>query len=563
MTAPALKLVLCWHMHQPQYRHAIEGRYLKPWTWLHGIKDYADMAAHLESVPGARAVVNFSSVLLVQLEDYAARIARWRIEALPIGDSLLDALGGGPPDGAAAQLAVTEACLHAHDAHMIAAFPSFAGLHAEARQAVAEGRPLDEAAFYDLVAWYHLAWTGESLRREHPLLRKLMQKSRAFSRDDGRELLVLIGNVLRELLPRYRRLAESGAIELSMTPHGHPILPLLVDLGVARDAMPDVSLPGVRYPGGMERCRWHLERAVGEFERHFGHRPAGCWPSEGGVSEEILDLLAESGFDWTATGTIVLRNSIGRAAETAHFSAWRPGDGSPGDPRRLTCFFRDDDLSDRIGFRYSSWAAEHAVDDFIARLEAVRRNWRGSEPPVVSMIMDGENAWEHYPYNAWYFLQHLYSALARHEHIDLTTYRDLLSAGLATERLPRLIAGSWVHGDFSVWIGDPQKNRAWELLVAAKTAVDRALSNPDLGATAKAAIVDQLAVCESSDWFWWLGRDNRPEDSVDFDSLFRSHLEALYRLLGEPLPDHLEPIAASSSRPDTAGEGGAMRRAGR
>ena len=559
MTAPSLRLVLCWHMHQPQYRHAVEDCYLKPWTWLHGIKDYADMAAHLESVPGAKAVVNFSSVLLAQLEDYCARIARWRIEGLPIGDPLLDALGGGPPATTAEQLAVTESCLHAHAAHMIAAFPPFSELHSEARAAVAGRRPLDADTFYDLVTWYHLAWTGESLRREHPLLRTLMQKGRAFDRDDGRELLTLIGNVLGDLVPRYRRLADSGVIELSLTPHGHPILPLLVDLGVAREAMPDVPLPDARYPGGLERCHWHIARAVAEFERHFGRRPAGCWPSEGGVSQEVLGLLAESGFEWTATGTNVLRNSIGRAAEQAHFSTWRFGSAA----HPVTCFFRDDELSDRIGFRYSTWAAEHAVDDFIARLEAVRRQWRGPEAPVVSMIMDGENAWEHYPYNAWYFLQHLYSTLARHEHIELTTYRDVLSSGITAEHLPRLVAGSWVYGDFSVWIGDPQKNRAWELLAAAKTAADRMLSNPGLSGSAREAILEQLAVCEGSDWFWWLGRDNRPEDSVDFDNLFRTHLEALYQLLGEPLPHHIEPIAPPPGKRPVAGAGGSMRRADR
>lgn len=563
MTTPVLSLVLCWHMHQPQYRHAIDGRYLKPWTWLHGIKDYADMAAHLESVPGARAVVNFSSILLMQLEDCAARIARWRMEGLPVGDPLLDALGGRLPESADEKLAITEACLHAHKSHMIEAFPLFTELHAQAREAVANDRLLDDATLYDLVTWYHLAWTGESLRREHPLLRTLLQRAGAFSRDDGRELLILIGNVLADIVPRYRRLAENGTVELSMTPHGHPILPLLVDLGVAREALPDVPLPGVRYPGGLERCRWHIARAIAEFERHFGHRPAGCWPSEGGVSEEILSLLAESGFAWTATGTNVLRNSIGRAADTAHFSAWRLAAGPERVGQGTTCFFRDDELSDRIGFRYSTWAAEHAVDDFIARVEAVRRNWRGTGAPVVSMIMDGENAWEHYPYNAWYFLQHLYSALARHTHIELTTYRDLLAGGLAAERLPRLIAGSWVYGDFSVWIGDRQKNRAWELLTAAKGTADRVLSNPGLSGDARDAILEQLAVCEGSDWFWWLGRDNRPEDSIEFDDLFRTHLEALYGLLGEPLPDDLGPITPPSTETATAGEGGTMRRAGR
>jgi len=69
-----LKVVLCWHMHQPQYRDLINGRYSLPWTYLHAIKDYADMAAHIEAVPAARAVVNFAPLLLEQLDDYVRQI---------------------------------------------------------------------------------------------------------------------------------------------------------------------------------------------------------------------------------------------------------------------------------------------------------------------------------------------------------------------------------------------------------------------------------------------------------------------------------------------------------
>ena len=56
-------------MHQPQYRNLLTGRQLRPWAYLHGIKDYVDMAVHLESVPEACAVVNFSPVLLEQLDE--------------------------------------------------------------------------------------------------------------------------------------------------------------------------------------------------------------------------------------------------------------------------------------------------------------------------------------------------------------------------------------------------------------------------------------------------------------------------------------------------------------
>jgi alpha-amylase/alpha-mannosidase (GH57 family) len=557
MTDRKLQLVLCWHMHQPQYRDARDGSWRRPWTWLHGIKDYADMAAHLETVPGARAVVNFSTVLLEQLSAYAASIARWQQDGSAIGDPLLDALGGSVPYsglGDEKKLELAAACLHANKTHMIKAFPAYSALAVRARVAIEQDLPLDDARFRDLLVWYHLAWTGESLRREFPTLRGLLHKAEGFSDEDARQLLLVIGEVLANLIPRYRKLCETGCVELSLTPHAHPILPLLIDMESAREARPDVTLPDVRYPGGEARCRWHIERALALYERHFGLRPRGCWPSEGGVSEPVLPLLHEYGFEWTATGTNVLTNSIGKDAENAHFRIWRQSGTNS-----IACFFRDDELSDRIGFQYAQWGADAAVNDLVARLEGVRRDWKDSTPPVVSIIMDGENAWEHFPYNAWFFLQHLYSRLVAHPHVELTTFSALLDDEWGAGELPRLVAGSWVYGDFSVWIGDPQKNRAWELLCAAKTAVDRVFgSGRDVD---REAICEQLSVCEASDWFWWLGAGNTAKDSAEFDGLFREHLGVLYDMLGEAPPDELTfSVDAGDTR---ARAEGAMRRANR
>lgn len=557
MSAGKLQLVLCWHMHQPQYRNGIDGRYLKPWTWLHGIKDYADMAAHLETVPGAKAVVNFSTILLEQIADYAARIERWRREGEPIGDALLDALAGAAPETPLARRALTRACLHANRPHMIEAFPAYASLAARAESALAAETPLDEPAFRDLLVWYHLAWTGESMRREHALVGELMRQGGGFTIEAGRALLELIGRVLAGLVPRYRQLAEEGTVELSMTPHAHPIMPLLIDPRAALETIPDAPLPSTRYPGGRERCRWHIVRALELFDRHFGRRPQGCWPSEGGLSEDVLSLLDEAGFAWTATGTNVLRHSLGDGTEQAQFRRWQAARDRAGP----ALFFRDDALSDRIGFEYSTWDAAHAVEDFVARLEAIRREWSEPVPPVVSIIMDGENAWEHFPYNAWFFLQHLYSRLAAHPDIELTTFEALLRDGAPCAELPRLAAGSWVYGNFAIWIGDAEKNRAWELLAEAKNTVDRVLASRDLDPAARAAILEQLAVCEGSDWFWWLGGDNSAENRVDFDDLFRTQLTALYYRLGEPPPDSLAAgVAPQAARREAAGS---MRRASR
>ena len=70
-----LYLNLYWHMHQPDYRDYLTGEYVLPWTYLHAIKDYTDMAYHLEQNPRARASFNFVPVLLDQLEDYAEQFA--------------------------------------------------------------------------------------------------------------------------------------------------------------------------------------------------------------------------------------------------------------------------------------------------------------------------------------------------------------------------------------------------------------------------------------------------------------------------------------------------------
>lgn len=571
MQEPRLSLVLCWHMHQPQYRLASDGRYALPWTYLHGIKDYTDMAAHLEAVPGARAVVNFSPVLLAQLDDYAQRIERWARErdlrgagtrnpGDRIGDSLLDALVADRPPAGEERRQVLAACLKANETHMIRRFPRYEALADAARAELAGSGPtLDAGALGDLLVWYHLAWTGESVRAASPLIRDLQEKAAGFGLDERRALARHIGETLAEILPRYRRLAEEGRIELSVTPHTHPMLPLLIDFASAREALPESGLPAGRYPGGRERCRRQLERAVEVFERHFGFRPAGCWPSEGGVSDAALALLVEQGFRWAASGTNVLRHSL--RSELGHqlYRPWECRNVGEAGGAPIACFFRDDTLSDLIGFTYSHWEAADAIDDLVQHLERIRRSAPGGTSPAVSIIMDGENAWEHFPRNGHDFLRGLYERLVEHPFIEMTTCSDVLAASDALPVLEHVTAGSWVYGNFAVWVGHPAKNRAWEWLCEAKRAADAALADGALEPERAAALLEQLAVCEGSDWFWWYGEERAAEEIASFDALYRRHLKDLYALAGAPAPAALD---GPSEQPVFAVEdAGAMRRA--
>jgi alpha-amylase/alpha-mannosidase (GH57 family) len=415
---------------------------------------------------------------------------------------------------------------------------------------------LSDQYMADLLVWYHLAWLGETVRRNDTRVKRLMAKLHGYTLEDRRELLALIGELLGGVVARYRKLAETGQVELSVTPYAHPIIPLLLDTASVHEALPEAPLPSTgSYPGGRERALWHIEEGLRVFEHYFGFRPGGCWPSEGSLSEETLKLLAGAGFSWTASGETVLRNSLHRSEAGSHGCIHRPYrlDRLP-----LTCFFRDDGLSDLIGFTYADWHAEDAVNNLIHHLENVAAACRHEPNRVASIIMDGENAWEYYPENGYHFLSSLFRRLAEHPHIELTTFNRCLEDKIEAQTLKHLVAGSWVYGTFSTWIGDKDKNRAWDLLIEAKQAFDQVIGSGTLGADQRALAEHQLALCEGSDWFWWFG-DYNPADSVrDFDRLYRLQLTALYQSLGLESPAHLTDVLSSGGGEMEAG--GVMRR---
>ncbi|MGH8644701.1 MAG: glycoside hydrolase family 57 protein, partial [Gammaproteobacteria bacterium] len=463
MSAKAqLRLVLCWHMHQPCYLDPVRGEYLLPWAYLHAIKDYVDMAAHLESVAGTRAVVNFTPTLLEQIDDFATQTRALLQQGTPMQDPLLQALGSAAlPNAPNERIALVRACLRAQEERQTKRFVPYERLTRIAHRCLdsTEGALcLGDQYLADLLVWYHLVWLGETVRRSQGTAVRLMEKNQGFTSEDRRELLQLICELLSSVIGRYRRLAETGQIELSVTPYGHPIVPLLLNFETAREAIPEIALPAQHpYPGGEGRARWHIREALDCFRSHFGFAPRGCWPAEGGVCARTIELLREFGFSWVASGGGVLHHSLALSGEP-HGSRHQPYRLAKGGP---ACFFRDDGLSDLIGFSYAEWQAEAAVEDLIQHLLRIKAAEAGGRESVVCIIMDGENAWEHYPENGYDFLSSLYSGLVCHPEIELTTFSELLERGLPCIPLSRLVAGSWVYGTFSTWIGEPAKNQAW------------------------------------------------------------------------------------------------------
>ncbi len=149
------------------------------------------------------------------------------------------------------------------------------------------------------------------------------------------------------------------------------------------------------------------------------------------------------------------------------------------------------------------------------------------------------------------FLENLYQALSDNEQIKLVTVSEYLEQFPATETLPsdRLHSGSWVDGSFTTWIGDPAKNRAWDLLTEARTVL---ANHPEATEETNPAAWEALYAAEGSDWFWWFGEGHSSNQDAIFDQLFREHLYNIYQALDEPIPSSIRhPVEVHEAKLDS------------
>ncbi len=545
-----LYITILWHMHQPFYRDPERGEYLLPWTYLHAVKDYYDMAAIVDETPGARVVFNLVPSLLEQLADYADSTAidpyLARGEMAPADMSEED------------RLFILDNFFSANRQRMIEPNRRYLELLYLAGNGTKERkaerlRNFRDQDILDLQVWFFLSWTGMAARRRFPEFRELVARGRNFTPGDKALLFALQRKILEGIVPLYRKLHDEGKAELSISPHFHPILPLLCDIGRARTAMPRVNLPVARFRHP-EDARSQIMSAIESFERIFGFRPAGIWPSEGAVSDEALEIIADCGFKWAASDEGILSHSIsgglGDGREALYQSYSFAGNGDD-----LRLFFRDHALSDLIGFTYSQWETAKAVDDFLGRLNDIRRHAPGSR--VVSIILDGENAWEYYPDNGYDFLKRLYTRIAEAPGLEPATFSGLLTSTPPKECLSHVHPGSWINASYGIWVGHPEENLAWDMLEKAREAAVRQSprvaawlagdTNTGEGEETAREVCRSLYAAEGSDWFWWYGDDHFSPLSDRFDLLFRRCLMQVYRLLGMDVPPELfEPIKKES-----------------
>jgi alpha-amylase/alpha-mannosidase (GH57 family) len=534
------RVALLWHMHQPFYQDLVTGEHILPWVRLHALKDYWGMIALLREFPSVKCTFNLVPSLLVQVEAFANDQAKDRHLELGLkpADSLTDEERAYCLDN----------FFHAQRHRMIDPNPRYAELLAKRSNSSGLSARNTATQFSvedlrDLQVWHKLVWVDHFYFERDDRVRALVAKGRGFTEEDKLILREVELEILRQVVPEYRAAAARGQVELSTSPFYHPILPLLCDTEIYLKTHPQSRMPRERFRRPEDAVE-QLARAVELHERLFGRKPEGLWPSEGSVSDDMVPLVARAGFHWMATDEGILSKSLGRAFT-------RTGDGHVEQPELLyrayrvgqptksvAIGFRDHTLSDLIGFSYASWSADGAADDFVQRLvEAGRRFPRspGGEEPTIFVILDGENAWEHYDRQGRPFLRAVYQRLGSNP--ELTTVTMAEGCSTANELLRSVFPGSWINSDFYIWIGHADDHRAWTQLAEARRALDA--PPPGLPRESLAQAQEEMLIAEGSDWFWWYGDDHSSSHDLEFDELFRTHVRNVYRALDKPIPEEL------------------------
>ncbi len=540
-----LYVAFIWHQHQPLYKSRdihpdYGGQYRLPWARLHGTKDYLDLILFLDNYPELHQTVNLVPSLILQLEDYA--------DGSAIDPYLALTLTPAETLNRKQKQYILEHFFDANHHTMIDPHPRYRQLYEQKQH---EGiswclQNWKVEDYADLLAWHNLAWIDPIFWGDDEISGWL-EKGKGFNLSDRQRIYSKQKDIIFQIIPQHKKMQDEGQLEIITSPYTHPILPLLAHSQAGKIAVPNMTLPETAFQWEEDIAR-HLEKSWYFYQERFGMKPRGLWPSEQSVSPEILPYISKQGFKWLVSDEAVLgwslnhffhRDEIGNIYQPELL--YRPYKLNT-DYGDLAIVFRDHRLSDLIGFTYGSMKPDQAAADLVGHLEAINRNYQhhhNDQPWLVTIALDGENCWEFYEKDGKPFLESLYHRLAGETDIKLVTVSEFLDKFPPTATIDshKLHSGSWVDGNFTTWIGDRHKNKAWSYLLAARETLAK---HPEATEKNNPEAWEALYAAEGSDWFWWFGEPHHSNHDEIFDQLFREHLITIYKALNEPIPSYLK-----------------------
>lgn len=539
-----LSIAFYWHMHQPVYQLTPTGDYLMPWVRLHAVKDYLDMVLILEKFPKIKLNFNLVPVLLDSLIDYGendlhdihSRLTVTDVEDLTADDKEF----------------IINNFFDANFHSMILPSDEYNRLY-QKYQLNQENdiNMFSNQEYSDLMALFNLAWFDPIYKNMYPELKKLIKKGKGYTTEDRIKIIDIQRDIIKKIIPTYKKFSDEGKIEITTSPYYHPILPILLDIrGIKKSSETDL-------PSNLKMeldAKMQTKMALDRMEDIFGKRPRGIWPSEHCINSKELNLFKELGVDWTISDEGILSNSI-------NFEFVRDFRGYLEDPYHLlksykykddgvNIIFRDSVIPNLIGFEYPSHPAEGAANDLYDRIKVAQSKLLSSpdENHLITIAMDGENCWENYTSDGSTFLSTIYSLIENDPSLETVLISDYLDKD-TQKPLNKISSGSWVNRNFKLWIDEPLKNLAWTYLKQVRDDFSNYVKQNPLNPNIEAAR-RELFICEGSDWFWWYGEPNDSGRDNIFDYIFREHLKNIYLYLGLEVPQYLDtPLLSAITKP--------------
>lgn len=539
-----LSIAFYWHMHQPVYQLSPEGDYLMPWTRLHAVKDYLDMVTILDNFKDIKLNFNVVPVLLDAFIDYGEKglhDLHSRLTVTDIKDLTEDD-----------KEFILNNFFDSNYRTMILPYEEYNRLF-QKRQTMAEAdiSAFSEQEYSDLMALFNLAWFDPSYKNEYIALKKLFKKGKGYTLEDRQNIIEIQRDIIRRIIPAYRKYVEDGKIEITTSPYYHPILPILLDIGSIKIANKEGLPVDLKMPLD---AKMQTVAALDRIEELTGKRPRGIWPSEHCVSPKELDMFKEAGAEWSISDEGILSESI-------NFEFVRDFKGYLEEPYHLLksyeyknglkMVFRNSLFSNLIGFEYPNYDSVLAANDLYDRIKVMQSKLLSSpdENHILTIAMDGENCWENYPNDGINFLKTLYELIEKDESLETVLISDYLDREKNHKPLKNIASGSWINRNFKLWIDEPLKNLAWNYLKQVRDDFSKYVKenpyNPNIELARR-----ELFIAEGSDWFWWYGEPNDSGRDNIFDYIFREHLKNIYLYLGLEAPEYLDtPLLSAISKP--------------
>ena len=549
-----LSVAIYWHMHQPVYQLTPDGDYLMPWVRLHAVKDYLDMVEILDKFKNLKLNFNLIPVLLDSIIDYAehgVHDLHSRLTITPVSMLTDDA-----------KYFILSNFFDANYQTMIMQFEEYKRLYDK----MLSYEQIDVNAFTnqeysDIMALFNLAWIDPSHRNKYPELKKLYKKGKNYTDEDRVQIIEIHRDIIRQIIPTYKKYLEEGRIELSTTPYYHPILPILLEGGTVKRYMDEMPSHLKTAQDAEEQTKLALDRT----EEIFGKRPRGIWPSEHALDKASVDMFAKLGVDWTIGDEMILSDS-------ANTELVRDFRGHLEDPysivksynyksecgKDVKLIFKEAALPGLISFEYPNHNPIAAANDLYDRIKTIQSKILSSpdKKHLITIAMDGENCWENYEDDGLSFLKTFYSLLEEDSSLETVLISDYLDDEKHHKELSKIKSDTWVHRNLKLWINEPLKNLAWSYLKQVREDFSKFVKqNPDYPHIGYAK--RELFICEGSDWFWWYGEPNNSGKDNLFDYIYREHLKNVYLYLGLQYPKYLdEPLTNIMAKPSKYPKGG-------